>query len=94
MRCYKVCGGGVVRYAATQAEAKDFKRSIADDTGVSPKTVLVEQTDVPTDKPGLLSFINALMEEGTAVEAPTHEDEKEGSVEDTRASARRRRRRD
>ena len=88
MRCYKVTGGGLTQFAATQADARNAKLEIADTTGVKPKEVVVEQTDVPTDKPRLLAFINSLV----AGKVEETEDAEEESTEDTRASRRRRRR--
>ena len=92
MRCYKVTGGGLVQYAATQADAKVAKADIAEAAGLSPKEVLVEQTDVPMDKPSLLAFINSLVSQRVAGAREEAEDAEEESSEDTRASRRRRRR--
>ena len=85
MRCYKVTVGGLTQFAATQADVRNAKLEIADATGVKPKDIVVEQTDVPTDKPSLLAFINSLV----AGKVEETEDAEEESTEDTRASRRR-----
>lgn len=99
MRCYKVTGGGLARFAATQAEAKAAKADVAEATGLKPKEVIVEQTDVPTDKPSLLAFINSLVSQTASQQKAVAQEEGEDDAEeessaDTRPAKRRRRRRD
>jgi hypothetical protein len=49
-----------VAWAGTQADSKRAKRELAEAHGLGPlsKLVAIEEVDVPTDKQGLLAFLN------------------------------------
>lgn len=49
-----------VAWAGTQADSKKAKREMAEAHGLGPlsKFVTIEDVEVPTDKQGLLSFLN------------------------------------
>lgn len=58
MRCYKVVSNGRIRFAGTQADARQVKKDFIDIFGVKSNTVVVEEIEVPTAKKDLLCFIN------------------------------------
>ncbi len=49
-----------VAWVGTQADSKKARRELAEAHGFGPlsKLVTIEEVDVPTDKQGLLSFLN------------------------------------
>lgn len=64
MRCYIVEGGGCKRVAGTNADARETKQNIVDQTGVKKKDVTIEPHDIPTSpKQDLIEYINELMAE-------------------------------
>lgn len=92
MRCYKVTGGGLIQFAATQVQAKFSRHDIAERVGLKPKDVDIEQTDVPTDKTGLLMFMNELVDSLSDCKAKeVAEDAEEESAADTGTPRKRRR---
>ncbi len=46
-----------VYWAASKAEAANY-RKVAVDSGVARKNITTEEVNVPTDKEGLLEFLN------------------------------------
>ncbi len=60
MRCYLVQGGGCVRYASTQRDARVVRDEIAKETGSAAKALTVEEVEIPMVKAELLAFINGL----------------------------------
>lgn len=61
MRAYKVqTPSGAVRYAGTQAEAKKLRNDLAEEHDLKKAHVEVEEVEIPTDKAGLLAFVNLL----------------------------------
>ena len=65
MNCYVVKHGTTRIYAGTNAEARAARQKIVDDTGCMKKTVIMEQTAIPTAKQDLLKFVNGLVKELT-----------------------------
>lgn len=71
MRCYKVTadvdnGDGentikVTKYVGTNIDMHKARQQIVDDHNIKKKDLEVEQVDIPTDKSGLLDFINNLV---------------------------------
>jgi hypothetical protein len=47
-----------VRWAGTQADARAAKQQMMEDFGLKRSQVDVDEEDVPTDKAGLLAFLN------------------------------------
>jgi hypothetical protein len=48
-----------VLFAGTQSDASAARRRLMADCGVGVRDVAVKEVDVPTDKQGLLAFLNA-----------------------------------
>ncbi len=48
-------------YAGTQADATATRRQFMEAYDVKLKDVEIQETDIPTDKTGLLAFINSLI---------------------------------
>ena len=63
MRAYKVTVLDThIAFAGSQSEASSMRRSLADKHNARPLAdTNVEEIDVPTDKQGLLKFLNALV---------------------------------
>lgn len=68
MRLYRVKAAGhdgvgptVTRYVGTQADCPEAKRQVSEITGVGVRSLTAEEVEVPTDKKGLLAFINKLV---------------------------------
>lgn len=59
------------RLAGTQALAKDARDELMDKFGLPKKNVVIEDEEVPMDKPSLLEYLNTLLEEQDAVEDDT-----------------------
>ncbi|MCA9233252.1 MAG: hypothetical protein KDA57_21590 [Planctomycetales bacterium] len=61
---YKVDGEGqstkVVVWVGSQAEAATTRKTLVADSGYQRKDIDTTEVDVPTDKKGLLAFLNAL----------------------------------
>ena len=51
----------VVRFAGVQTDASAARRALVETYGVAFKSVTIEEVEVPTDKAGLLSFLNELV---------------------------------
>lgn len=66
MRAYLVNVGGVTRFAGSQAEVREVKTELCNLQGISTraKTVSVTEVEIPTNKEGLLGFINELVSNG------------------------------
>lgn len=62
MRCHivQVTAAGITatRLAATAAEAKTVREDLMAEFDVPKKHVSIEQHEVPSDKPGLLGYLN------------------------------------
>jgi hypothetical protein len=63
MRLYRITTSAelsspTVRWAASKAEAASIRQSMCTD-GASRASINTEEIDVPTDKVGLLRFLNA-----------------------------------
>lgn len=66
MRAYKVhvqygIGMTATKYAGTQAEVREARRSFVDEFSVKKKDVTTEEVEIPTAKAELLDFINSLV---------------------------------
>ena len=64
MRAYRLAadngdGRTCVRFAGSQSEASAARRELMEACGVGMRAVALEEVDVPTDKKGLLAFLNA-----------------------------------
>lgn len=65
MRAYKVSTpSGTTKYAGTMAEAKTTRSAMAEEHDVKKAAVEIEEVEIPTDKAGLLAFVNMLVMEG------------------------------
>ncbi len=66
MRAYLVQGLGKQRYAATQADAKAERSLRLESANLGPRSteVTIVEAEIPSDKPGLLQFINDLASQG------------------------------
>jgi len=51
----------IVRFGGSMKEATDARQSLVDAYGVKKSSVSIDEVDVPTDKPGLLRFLNELV---------------------------------
>lgn len=64
MRLYKLTGAtdvpGGVRFAASQEAATQVRMAMMTELGLLRKSVSIEEVDCPTDKNGLIGFLNAL----------------------------------
>lgn len=60
MRCYLVQGGGRMRYAGTQADARVTRDDIVEQTGCKKKDVSIEEAEIPVAKAELIAFVNEL----------------------------------
>jgi hypothetical protein len=63
MRAYRVSTSSVVgltvtRFAGSQVEASQARRELMETYSVGMREVNLEEIDVPTDKKGLLAFLN------------------------------------
>jgi len=63
MRCYLVSAKGIRRYAGTQAQARALRPVVADLAKVGPRSVEIDDADIPVKKEDLLDFINNLCTE-------------------------------
>ena len=65
MRAYEVYvvvdGKTIKGYAGTQGEAKTARQTLVDNHGVKKSSVSITDVDIPTDKAGLLAFVNKLV---------------------------------
>lgn len=61
MRCYKITAGSKVRYAGTQADARERRNMLAEQQGV--KDAKFEQVEIPLAKAELLDFLNSELEQ-------------------------------
>lgn len=65
MRAYEVSvvvdGKKIRGFAGTQGEAKTARQTLVDNHGVKKSSVSIDEVDIPTDKTGLLGFINKLV---------------------------------
>lgn len=61
MRAYRLTAdreeGGHVRYHANQSDAAEHKRNLRGE-GWKPGEIQIDQVDIPTDKAGLIEWIN------------------------------------
>lgn len=62
-RAYKITGGGYIRFAANQTDARSGKADLAEELGIKKWEVEFEEVEVPTGKADLIPFINSLIEE-------------------------------
>jgi len=62
VRAYRVTGpeGTTPRYGGSMAEAVVHRQAFVDNNAVMKKTVAIEEVEIPTDKRGLITFLNAL----------------------------------
>lgn len=51
----------VTKFAGTQADARTARQAIVDEHGVKKKDVALDEIEIPTDKAGLLGFVNNLV---------------------------------
>lgn len=65
MRAYKVSmsleGAEITGFAGTQKDATTARQTLVDKYGVKKSSVTIEDVDIPTDKTGLLDFLNTLV---------------------------------
>lgn len=76
-RAYKVSGGGYIRFAANQTEARSKKAELAEELGIKKNEVEFDEIEVPTGKADLIPFINSVIEEVETNMAPEAADESE-----------------
>ena len=70
MRAYRVVGKTtngttVTRFAGTQADARQTRDAIVNDTGLKKGEVDIEEVEIPTAKAELIEFINELVSPAT-----------------------------
>lgn len=60
MKCYKVqVEGNTLRWAASMAGCREAKKELVDEgTVTKPNSIKYVEAEVPTDKAGLLEFLN------------------------------------
>ena len=69
MRAYRVTLGAVSQYAGSMADAKQVRYALNEAAG-KPRTAYsegaaqIEEVEIPTNKDGLLGFINDLIKKG------------------------------
>ena len=51
----------VKRFAGSQSDATKLRMDVAEKTGIKKLSIEINEVDVPTDKVGLLGFLNTLM---------------------------------
>ena len=66
MRAYRVTaalasGATVNKLAGSDAEARATRRSFMDQYGLKMADVIYDQVEVPTDKRGLIAYVNDLL---------------------------------
>lgn len=61
MRLYKIEGQGLhVRFAGSMGAAREVRQTIVNDYGVKKRDLEINEVDVPTNKDGLLRFLNTM----------------------------------
>ena len=68
MRCHLVSGPTTRKYAPTAALARAVREEIMVVDDCKKKDVVIEEAEIPTAKPELIEFVNALIGELTATE--------------------------
>lgn len=53
----------VVQWVGTQADMKRVRKELIEDQGFAAQNVETDDVDVPTDKPGLIAFLNSAYNE-------------------------------
>jgi hypothetical protein len=62
MKCHLIhLKGKCERYAGTGADARTFRNAIMEEFNVPKKKVLIQPTEIPTQKDALIEFINNLL---------------------------------
>jgi hypothetical protein len=56
----KTPAGNVRRFAASHGDAVQVRKDMAEETGIGKLSITIAPVDVPTDKKGLIAFLNGL----------------------------------
>ena len=52
--------GKHVRFAGSMTDATHVRKALSDETGIGKLSITIAPVEVPTDKPGLIAFLNGL----------------------------------